>query len=40
MDWDKQKIKTKIKKIVNIMTEIKANSLDRHLVVISTSGQC
>ena len=44
IDWgathsllEKQKIeKKKMKKIVNIMTEIKANTLDRFLIVIST----
>ena len=40
VDWEKQKIKTKIKKIVISMTEIKINFLDRFLMVISTVPCC
>ena len=34
--WRSEKNKKKLKKIVNIMVEIKANPLDKYLNVIST----
>jgi len=37
---EEAKHKKKLKKIVNIMAEIKANALERYLTVISTFWHC